>query len=145
MFILCHCSFLYDMFNIIDESHRKASASWDIVMTLVLSLGGVTHIHHWCVWGNRVIILLSVQAGVIKPINYQYFQFIYRNFIHHTNRQSNAHQSALHIWVVLLKPGRYCDMEVEHLKFIISYLLYCRWNYKHWHIICEDVVVLHVC
>ncbi len=40
--------------------------------------------------------------------------------------ESNAHQSAIHICVILLKPGRYCDMEVENLKFNISYFLYCK-------------------
>ena len=46
------------------------------------------------------------------------------------NRPSNAHQSTLHIWVILLRPGRYCDMEVEHLvkHFIFSLL---QMKYKH--------------
>ena len=30
------------------------------------------------------------------------------------------------IWVILLKPGHYCDIEVENLKFDIFYFLYCR-------------------
>ena len=38
-------------------------------MTPVLSQGGAVRTHDWCVWRHRVIILLSVQAGVIKPIN----------------------------------------------------------------------------
>ena len=29
--------------------------------------------------------------------------------------ESNAHQSALHIWDILVKTGRYCNMEVENL------------------------------
>ena len=31
--------------NIIDVSHRKVQAAWDIVMTIVLSLGDATHTH----------------------------------------------------------------------------------------------------
>ena len=50
------------------------------------------------------------------------------NFIHHPHRPSNAPQSALHIWVIPLKAGRYCDMEIENIKLNISYFLYCRWN-----------------
>ena len=30
------------------------------------------------------------------------------------------------IWVILLKPGHYCDNEVENLKFDILYFLYWR-------------------
>ena len=30
------------------------------------------------------------------------------------------------IWVILLKPGHYCDIEVENLKFDMFYFLYCR-------------------
>ena len=43
---------------------------------------------------------------------------------------SNAHQSTLHIWVILLIPGRYCDMEVENVvkHFIFSLL---QMKYKH--------------
>ncbi len=37
-------------------------------MTLVLSLGGATRTHDWCMWHHQFILLLSVQAGVIKPI-----------------------------------------------------------------------------
>ena len=40
--------------------------------------------------------------------------------------ESSSHQSALHIWVILLKHGRYCDMEVDNLEFNISYCRYCR-------------------
>ena len=69
MYMLCHRSFLCDIFIIIDVSHRKAQAAWDQVMTLVVSLGGATRTNDWCAWRHRVIILLSVQAGVIKPIN----------------------------------------------------------------------------
>ena len=50
-------------------SHRKAQAAWDLVITLVSSLGGATRTHDWCAWRHRVIMLLPVQAGVIKPIN----------------------------------------------------------------------------
>ena len=32
----------------------------------------------------------------------------------------------LYIRVILLKPGHYCDIEVENLKFDIFYFLYCR-------------------
>ena len=53
------------------------------------------------------------------------------NFIHHTHRPSNAPQAAVHIWVIPLKPGRYCDMEIEHIKLNISYFLYCRWALTH--------------
>ena len=42
------------------------------------------------------------------------------------NPESNAHQSALHIWVIILKPGRYCDKEIEDLKFNILNVLYCK-------------------
>ena len=36
--------------------------------------------------------------------------------------ESNAHQSALHIWVILLKPGRYCDMESEKFNILYFFL-----------------------
>ena len=29
-------------------------------------------------------------------------------------------------WVILLKRGHFCDMEVENLQFDIFYFLYCR-------------------
>ena len=35
--------------------------------------------------------------------------------------ETNTHQSALHIWVILLKSGRYCDMEkrgTSHLLIV---------------------------
>ena len=50
--------------TIIAVSHRQAQTAWALVMTLVLSLGGTTRTHVWC-----ASALLSVQAGVIKPIN----------------------------------------------------------------------------
>ena len=30
------------------------------------------------------------------------------------------------IWVILLKHGHYCDIEVENVKFDTFYFLYCR-------------------
>ena len=45
-------------------------------MTLVLSLDGAIRTRDWCAWRHRVIIiLLSVQAGVIKPINNNTYSF----------------------------------------------------------------------
>ena len=44
-------------------------------MTLVLSLGSVTHTHDWCALRQRITIILSVQAGVIEPINVLVYVF----------------------------------------------------------------------
>ena len=61
--------FVQLVFTVIAMSHRKAYAAWGLIITLVLSLGGATRTHDWCARRYRVTMLLSVQAGVIKPIN----------------------------------------------------------------------------
>ena len=34
-------------------------------------------------------------------------------------------------WVILLKPGHYCDIEVENLKFDIFFLSLFQMKYMH--------------
>ena len=49
-------------------------------------------------------------------------------FTHIDHPESKTRQSALHSFFILLKPRRYCDMEVDKLMFNMLYLRYCRWN-----------------
>ena len=106
-------------------------------MTLVLPLGGATRIHDRCARRHLEIILFSVHQLIIFTV----YETLYITQIDHPVSKPN--QTAFHIWVIVLKPGCCCDMEVEHLKFNISYLL--QFKYKHSHIICEYVVVLNGC
>ena len=72
--------------------------------------------------GNQ---LVYIYIYIYNTYSFVYrYETLYITQIDHP--ESNAHKSALHIWVILLKPGRYCDMEVDNLKFNISYFLYCR-------------------
>ena len=77
---------------------------------------------------ERLYYCQSKLASLNPSINNTYslyrYETIYITQIDH--HESNTHQSSLHIWVILLKPDRYCDMEVEHVKFNILYFRYCR-------------------
>ena len=67
--------------------------------------------------------LASLNPSINNTYSLYYrYETLYITQIYHP--ESNSQQSALHIWVILLKPDRYCDMEVEHLKLNILYMFF---------------------